>query len=62
MKIELKPHMTQGFRKVKETRYRGMTDCTVDNSIYTKESKPSKLVTVLEISCSWLHVLSVGVG
>lgn len=38
------------------------SDCTVDNSIYTKESKPSKLVTVLETSCSWLHVLSVGVG
>lgn len=61
MKIELKSHMTQGFRKVKETRYRGMTAQWI---IPFTQRNPDqvKLVTVLEISCSWLLVLSVGVG
>lgn len=44
-----------------ETRYRGMTAQWMI-PFTQRNSNQVKLVSVLEISCSWLHVLSVGVG
>lgn len=55
MKMELKPHMTQ----VSEIQ-RMTAQCMIPFT--QRNPNQARLVTVLEISCSWLHVLSVGVG